>query len=241
MIVIKYRSKPPVRQKQVEDFLGSTKVEEYDMNVPREYRVARRKFKAWLAIRPYTKRVASPAPLVSKSQQTLLKYLPKHPERPHLPRPKYLGRFRSIPQATYEEFAEGAGVPRREWDKLQAIPAFDGYFNQLLELNDFFAFDDAQEALEAAGTSFRGVFARDVVAFELLRRQLGFRDYAGIAKVARFVGGNPLAGMLEDPSFFPTAAKVNRVMILLPASSFVGFHRQLVRESITLGWPSPAS
>lgn len=233
MIVIKFRRRPTIRQAQIDDFRGNGKIEEYDMNVPRDYRTARKKFKAWLSVHPYTYHVPVAAQSGRGRQTSLLEYMP-HKELPQLPRPRYLGRFRGIPQATFGEWASGT-IVEREWDMFQAFPTFTGFFNHLFELNDLSYFDDVQAGLEGQGVSFKGIFAHDVVAFELLRRQLGFRDFTGIEKVARFVGGNPLAGVLRDPDFFPTAAKISYVMNRLPGASLVGFLHQLVGEGIELG------
>ncbi len=233
MIVIKFKRKSIIRQAQVDDFLGERKVEEYDMNVPRDYRAARKRFKAWLPVRPYTARAQPASCLAGKMQRTILDFMPKW-ELPPLPRMPYFGRFRGIPRCSYEDHAGGTIRPL-EWDMLQAFPTFTGFFNHLFELNDLSFFDDIQGALEAQGEDFRGTFLHDVVAFELLRRQLGFRDYTGIEKVARFVANNPLAGILRDPDFFPRAAGISRALTLVPAARFMDFFHQLVREGLALG------
>ncbi len=217
--MIKFKRKSTIRQAQIFDFLGRKKVEVYDMNVPRDYRTARKKFKAWLPVRPYVARVPAAACPAGRAQRTLLDFLPKW-ELPPLPRMPY--------------FAAGAISPM-EWDMLQSFPTFTGFFNHLFEFNDLSFFDEVQGMLEARGADFNGIFLHDVVAFELLRRQLGFRDYTGIEKVARFVANNPLAGVLRDPDFFPRAAGVSRVLNQVPGACFRDFFHQLVREGLALG------
>ncbi len=233
MIVIKFKHKSTIRQAQIDDFLGRKKVEEYDMNVPGDYRAARKKFKAWLPVRPYVARASAVTPPAGKAQRTLLDFMPRWELSP-MPRMPYFGRFRRIPQATFDDFAEGV-IPHLEWEMLQSFPTFKGFFNHLFELNDLSYFDEVQAKLEAEGANFRGIFLHDVVAFEMLRRQLGFRDYTGIEKVAQFVDGNPLGGVLRDPAFFPSAKAISFVLNQVPASYFVEFFHQLVREGLNLG------
>jgi hypothetical protein len=232
MIVIKYRRKSTLLQAQIEDYSGEVQVEEYDMNVPKDYRAARKKFKAWLPVHSYTPRAPLAIPAVPGGQRTILDYMPKW-ELPLLPRARYFMRFRSMPQVTFGDFAAGILSPL-EWDMMQVLRTFTGFFNHLFELNDLSFFDDVQGELEAQGTSFKRIFVHDVVAFELLRRQLGFRDYTGIEKVARFVADNPLRGVLRDPAFFPTAANVSYVLRRVPAAYFVDFFHKLVGEGLAL-------
>ncbi|HMF32596.1 MAG TPA: transposase [Candidatus Lokiarchaeia archaeon] len=233
MIRIYYKRKPPIFQAQYEDFLGQGKVESYDMSIPRDYRTARKKFARWLPVEKRARRAQAAAPGVPASQRTILDFLPAR-ELPPLPRMPYFGRFRSIPKQTYQDFAEGVVSPV-EWDLLQTFPTFDGFFNHLFEFNDLTFFDNAQAALEEGGADFRGAFLHDVVAFELLRRQLGFRDFTGIQKVAQFVGGNPLVGVLRAPAYFPSAARISFTLKQVPAAYFMDYFHQLVREGLDAG------
>jgi len=51
MIIILYRFKPSIYQTQLTDFIGLKSIENYDMNVPKDYRIARKKFR-WIPIHP---------------------------------------------------------------------------------------------------------------------------------------------------------------------------------------------
>ena len=45
MIIILYKIKPSIYQTQLTDFIGLKSMEKYDMNVPKDYRIARKKFR----------------------------------------------------------------------------------------------------------------------------------------------------------------------------------------------------
>ncbi|MHA1284157.1 MAG: hypothetical protein ACTSQP_16790 [Promethearchaeota archaeon] len=51
MIIILYKRKPSIYQAQLTDFIGRYSVEKYDMNIPIDYRIARKKFR-WIPIHP---------------------------------------------------------------------------------------------------------------------------------------------------------------------------------------------
>ncbi len=151
MIALWYKILNPILQMVIDDYLNGTKVEGYDMGNPRSYRAAYKKFAAWLLVRHRSKKqvCAPPAP-----NATLDKYIGFR-ELPPLPPPKKLKRFRSAPQATYDDFARGAGVAPHEWDMLHTFPKFTGYFEHMFEVNDLTFFDEAQDRLEARGADFR--------------------------------------------------------------------------------------
>ena len=120
-------------------------------------------------------------------------------------------------------------------DMLQSIPKFTGYFNHLFEMNNLSYFDEIQEELESQGVNFKGMFIHDVIAFELFRHQLGFKDYTGLEKIALFVGDNPLKGVLHDSFYFPFAEDISYVLNRVPVSKVIHFFHDLVREAIDLG------
>ncbi len=230
MIALWYKILNPILQMVIDDYLNGTKVEGYDMGNPRSYRAAYKNFAAWLPVRHHSKKQASAPPAPNA---TLDKYIGFR-ELPPLPPPKKLTRFRSAPQATYDDFAGGAGVAPHEWDMLHTFPKFTGYFEHMFEVNDLTFFDEAQDRLEARGADFRDFFVHDVVAFELLRRQLGLADYASLERVAAWWERNPLVGIVHDVDFFPTAANLSYVLRRVPAAEFVAYFHQLVAEGIAL-------
>ncbi|MHA1730368.1 MAG: hypothetical protein ACTSU5_00405 [Promethearchaeota archaeon] len=236
MIAILYKRKPNIFQMQLTDYLFGRSVERYRSWVPLEYNAMRKKFVAWLPVARRARRVVPPPP--GRDGQTALDQF-LYPELPAtLPKPAYLLRFRSSPQATREDFAADIISPL-EWDALRAFPAFQGFFEHLFELNDLSFFDDLQAELEAGGARFKGIFVHDVIAWELFRRQLGFPDYTGVEKLSYFVGSNPLAGVLRNPEFFPRAADVSHVLTRLPPGRVVDYFHDFVRECIALGVIQP--
>ena len=51
MIIILYKIKPSIYQTQLTDFIELKSIEKYDMSVPKDYRIARKKFR-WIPIHP---------------------------------------------------------------------------------------------------------------------------------------------------------------------------------------------
>jgi hypothetical protein len=107
------------------------------------------------------------------------------------------------------------------------MKTFTGFFNHMFNLNDFCNLDAFQETLENEGISFKHIAIHDVIAFELLRLQLGFQDYTGLEKVYYFIGGNPLHAILRDKLFFPAAADVSHVMTRIPSKMLKEFYHDL--------------
>ena len=233
MIVIKYKKKPKIVQMQITDYINGVKVEVYEMWDGKIYQRARKKFEPWL---PVTKRKKKAPPLPA-GQLTLEQYfLAKIVEK--IPKPPYWKRFPSIPQATFKEFASGV-ITRGEWNELQDSPDFTGYFNLIFEVNDLSFFNRLQTELEAGGVTYKGNSIYDVIAVELLRHQLGLRNYAGSDKVRWVTGVNPLVAILHNPDHFPTAADVSYVLKKLPPERVMDFFHALVRECIELGIIDP--
>jgi len=198
--------------------------------------ITRGELEAWLPDdKPKKRRKGKAQPPKSRKydQVPLDKFL--YPEKPTtLPKPSYLLRFPSIPQPIYEDFAKGV-ISSMEWNELQDSPDFTGYFDHLFEFNDLSFFDDLQSELEEQGVSFKNFSVRDVIVFELFRRQVGFHDYTGTEKLSYFNGGNPLIGILRDSTFFPSAADISYVLTRLPAQRLVAYFHELVRECLELG------
>ena len=121
-----------------------------------------------------------------------------------------------------------------EWDMFQLLPNFKGYFNNLFEFNDLSYFDDLQEKLESNGMDFKDIFLYDIIALELLRRQLGFRDFTGLEKMGNFLCGHPLKGIVHDPYYFPTASEISYILNLISSEEILEFYYSLVREAIRL-------
>jgi len=232
MIVIRYKTRKPIIQAQIDDFIGKKIVKIYRMWVPREYRHVRKHFRMLIKVRQYRRRCTLAAGKQVPGNKTLDGII-RRSKVPSLPKPRYLFRFRSIPRYLKEDHA-GDLISDREWMLVHALHSFTGYFNNMLELNDLSILDEIQEKLEDRGISFKKISIRDVFAFELLRLQLGFKDYTGLEKVGRFVSRNPLWAILRDPGFFPRARDVSRVMCKIPPCMLERLFHCLVDEAIEL-------
>ena len=183
-------------------------------------------------MRKYTKRLLTTRKN-SKIKQTKLYDFVRPLTGLKLTKPRYLTRFRTIDKTTYDDFAYKK-ISKLEWDTLQTLPKFFGFFNNINEFNDFSYFDEVQERLEADGISFKGMFIYDVIMFELIRRQIGFRDYTRLEKLRGFLAINPFKSVLTEPDFFPSASDVSYVMTRIPASDLMKFFHDLVEEAVEL-------
>jgi len=230
LIHILYRRKTDIHQKQLLDYIGLESVEVYKTWEKGVYNKVRRKF-PWTPVRPYTKR--SPESKEDDSrlkQKTLTDFMDWIPTL----KGQYLYRFPKVKIPRFEDHAKGV-VSKKEWDMHRYLPDFNGFFENLFELNDLSFFDDLQERLEGKGVYFKGLSIRDVFSYNLLRINLGFKDYTGIEKMSRLLIWPPLFRVTSNPSFIPTAAEMSFVMNKVPARELFAYFRQLVRECMELG------
>jgi len=229
LIHILYKRKPNIHQTQLTDFIGIESVEVYKTWEKGVHNKVRRKF-PWVPVNPYNKRTPN-----SEEEKSNLKQLTLSDFIDWIPtlKGKYLYRFPKIRIPRFEDHAMGV-ISKKEWDMHRYISKFDGFFENLFELNDLSFFDDLQEKLEEEGAYFRNLSVRDVFSYNLLRINLGFKDYSGIEKMSRLLIWPPLFSVTYDPRFIPTAADVSLVMNKIPASDLFKFFRQLVRECIEL-------
>jgi len=130
MIIIRYRYKPTIIQTQLEDYISKRIREIYEMWVPKQYRLARKRF-PWLSVRP--RKNLSPIQVKQPTKYCKIDHwIYKSPPSTISKKP-YFSRFRSVAQSSYDEFAEGQ-IPKMEWDMLRTLPKFTGFFNHLFEL-----------------------------------------------------------------------------------------------------------
>lgn len=193
------------------------------------YNKVRRKF-PWVPVNQYNKQA-----LVIDEKKTNLKQLTLSDFIDWIPtlKGKYLYRFPKVHTPRFEDYAMGV-ISEKEWDMHRYISNFNGFFENLFELNDLSFFDDLQERLEEDGAYFKNLSVRDVFFYNLLRINLGFKDYSGIEKVSRLLIYPPLFSVTYDPRFMPTAADISLVMKNIPASELFNLFRLLVRECIEL-------
>ncbi len=225
MIIILYKIKPSIYQTQLTDFIGLRTVEKYDMNVPKDYRVARKRFR-WIPIHPtwgkHIKKTKKITPMSQKRIQDFINWVPKKQEH-------YIYRFPRVKVPRFEEFGVHV-ISKKEWDMHRYLRGFDGFFENLFEFNDFTYFQEVQGALEEEGVSFKNMFIEDVIAYELLRINLGFKNYKGIEKMGRFMRYPPLFSITHDYEFFPNAADLSYVLTRIPSDALFEFFQLLVQE-----------
>jgi len=230
MIIILYRIKPSIYQTQLTDFIGPRIVEKYDMNVPKDYRIARKKFR-WLPIHPtWGKKRSSAKSYLTKSQKKLNEFIDWEPKL----KDRYLYRFPRVTIPRFEEFGLGT-ISKKEWNLHRYLKGFNGFFENLFEFNDFSYFQDLQGILENRDVSFKNMFIEDVLAYEMLRINLGFKNYTGIERMCRFLDCPPLFSITHDPNFFPNARDLSHVLTRIPAGAMFEFFQLLVKECIDCG------
>jgi hypothetical protein len=230
MIIILYKIKPSIYQTQLTDFIGLRTVEKYDMNVPKDYRTARKKFR-WIPIHPtwgkHIKKSNNPPSESQKRIQDYVNWVPK--KQGH-----YIYRFPRVKIPRFEDHGMHL-ISQMEWDMHRYLKGFDGFFENLFEFNDFSYFQELQGTLEDNGVSFKNMFIEDVIAYELLRINLGFKNYKGIEKMGKFTRYPPLFGITHDHKFFPNAADLSYVLTRIPSEALFEFFQLLVKECVDCG------
>jgi len=230
MIVILYKIKPSIYQTQLTDFIGRKSVENYDMSVPKDYRIARKKFR-WIPIHPtWGKHIKKSNCTLPKSQKRIQDFINWVPKR----QAHYIYRFPRVKISRFEDYGVYT-ISKKEWDMHRYIKGFDGFFENIFEFNDFSYFQEIQGALENSGVSFKNMFIEDVIAYELLRINLGFKNYKGIEKMGRFMRYPPLFTITHDYEFFPNAADLSYVLTKIPAEALFEFFQLLVKECVDCG------
>ena len=230
MIIILYRIKPSIYQTQLTDFTGLKSIEKYDMNVPKDYRIARKKFR-WIPIHPTWGKRAPPTTIsIPKSQKKLQDFVDWVPKL----KDKYLYRFPRVKIPRFEDFSLNV-ISKMEWDMHRYLKGFNGVFENLFEFNDFSYFQELQGVLEDHDVSFKDMFIEDVLAYEMLRINLGFKNYSGIERMGRFLAYPPLFSIIHDHNFFPKAQDISYVMTRIPAEALFEFFQLLVKECIDCG------
>ena len=230
MIIILYRIKPSIYQTQLTDFIGLKSIEKYNMSVPRDYRIARKKFR-WIPIHPTWGKRAPPntnsIPKTQKKIQDFIDWVPKLKD-------KYLYRFPRVKIPRFDEFGSRV-ISKMEWDMHRYLKGFNGFFENLFEFNDFSFFQDLQGNLESRGVSFKDMFIEDILAYEMLRINLGFKYYTGIERMGRFLAYPPLFSITHDLNFFPKAQDISYVVTRIPPEALFEFFQLLVKECIDCG------
>ena len=230
MIIILYRKKACIYQTQLTDFIGPKSIERYDMNIPKDYRIARKKFR-WIPIHPtWGKRAPPTTNSMPKSQKRIQDFIHWEPQL----KDKYLYRFPRVKVPRFEEFGFRV-ISKMEWGMHRYLKGFNGFFENLLEFNDFSFFQDLQGTLENRGVSFKDMFIEDVFAYEMLRINLGFKNYSGIERMGKFLAYSPLFSITHDPNFFPKAQDISYVLTRIPAEALFEFFQLLVRECVDCG------
>lgn len=197
-----------VIQYQIPDYYAPPKRTSFRMNDPRHYA------KAYKILRP----VFPPRHPRRRGRKrgthfhSLWEWL--HPVTLPQTRVEYLLRFHKVtppaPRIAEEVIgSRAAGV-------YQDIPAFDGFFDDLVRLSDFSYFDRAEVDLAAKGISLGAPSLRDMVVFELARLQTGNRSYEEFARNLLFFCPWCLSPLLRAPALVPTRQDFSRLFRALP-------------------------
>lgn len=229
MIVIEYKIKAKIVQMQITDYLDAFNTIYFPMWVQKSYQQARRLCSHWLPIRAYKKK---PKIQMNSVYKSILEYFPKSVQK-NLPKAPYLRRFRSVPNYSFEEFAIEQ-ISRQEWDLIQLLPEFTGFFNHIFEMNDLSFFDDLQEQLEDDNIKFKGIFLYDIVALSLFQRFLGIQSYSELERLSFFVRTHPLVGIVHDCLYFPNAKDLSYIINLIPSTAIYEYFFNLVSECMDL-------
>ncbi|MBN1800829.1 MAG: hypothetical protein JW891_04940 [Candidatus Lokiarchaeota archaeon] len=230
MIIILYKDLPSIFQTQLTDFIGKRSVERYGMSVPRDYRIARKKFR-WISIHPvWGKHVKKNNSTPPKSQKRIPEFINWLPKR----RGHYIYRFPRVKIPRFEDHGIYS-ISKMEWDMHRYLKGLDGFLENLFEFNDLSYFQDLQGTLEDEGVSFKNMFIEDVIAYELLRINLGFKNYKGIEKMSKFIRCPPLDAVTHDYEFFPNASDLSHVLTRIPATALFEFFQLLVKECVVYG------
>lgn len=230
MIRILYKKKANIYQAQITDFIWKRTIETYEMWISKDRNFVKKNFK-WVSMRQYDKKgdsmQSAKTPLIQLKITHFIQWVPKL-------KTHYLYRFPRVKTTRFEDYAEGL-ISKKEWDMLNYLEKFKGYFEYLFYFNDFSFFDDLQQRLESEGVAFKSIFIRDAFIYELFRFNLGMKDYAGLEKLGRFLRAPPLFDVTHDPYFFPSAADLSYMMKRIPAEALFNFYQLLVKECIEVG------
>jgi len=227
MIKFRYKRKPSIFQKQIDDFNGNELIEDYDMSNSTDYNRARKKHPKLFVKKHEKKKKTIKHP---KSQKKIIDFIEWVPNL----RDKYLYRFPKVKIMRYEEFAEEI-ISKKEWDLLRPLYNYQGSFENLFEFNDFSFFDDLQERLEAGGISCKGMFIKDLFAYELLRINFGCENYSVFERICHFMAVPPLFKITIDPCFLPSAADLSHVLNKIPSEALFDYFQCLVQECMDYG------
>jgi len=230
MILILYKRKPSIYQAQLTDFIGMRSIEKYDMGIPKEYRIARKRFK-WIPIHPkWGRRAKDSKSSLPQSQKRIYELIQWAPKKQF----HYIYRSPRVKIPRYKEFGERT-ISKMEWDMHRYLKGFNGFFENIFEFNDFSYFQEIQDVLETDGVSFKNMFIEDVFLYELLRINLGFKNYTGIERMAKFTQYPPLFSITHDPNFFPNASDISYVLTRIHSEALFEFFQLLVKECVDCG------
>ena len=167
------------------------------MSIPREYRAARKKFARWLPVGKRARRAKRQLPPVFPSQRTILDFLPPR-NFPRCPACHTLGGSGAYPRRLSKTLPRASS---RTWSGTCSKPS-----PRLTGSSTTYSSSTTLPSLTAQDEPGRG--RGEFQGCVPLRRggvrappaAARFRDFTGIEKVAQFVGGNPLVGVLRDDS-----------------------------------------
>ena len=225
MIVIKYKKSNSFAQMQITDYIFKIEKQIFVMRIPKDYRTAMKLINS-VPRKPKQKRGR-------KKDITKLFYKIDHfIKKGDLSaiKPQYLRRFRDVVVVPESEITY-KGISQVEKLMLKALSGFTGFFEHIINCNNFTYFDDLQGKLEAKGISFRERFLHDIIIIELSRIHIGIDNYTSYMNAIRYFQANYLKTVLHDPSYFPDVSIVSHALRAIPLETLRQFFLDLLEET----------
>ncbi|MFO8017669.1 MAG: transposase [Promethearchaeia archaeon] len=225
MIILEYKRKDSIYQKQITDRLYGLEIRRFNGNIPKE----RYKAEKLLSNVPRKKKKKRGRKKNYLDQFYKIDHFLKRGELTEI-KPHYLLRFRHV-EILPAFKVKAQGIRKVEYLMLKEYKSFTGFFEYLTMCNDFTYFDALQVKLEGEGITFRNKFLHDIILYELARIQIGIDTYTGFMNTVRFMQPLFLRNLLHDPDYFPDVDTVSHVLRAVPLEALKKYFFKLVDEA----------
>jgi len=252
MLVIRFKRKPTIIIYQLYDFFSKRQKIILRSWIPREYQTIRNKYSDLVPIKRRKKSKTISIKIlkqinelkkfksitlfdfvVNKHKYNILDNTPENIFR----NPRYFSMKRHLCSTRFEDNAEGI-ISRKEWTILHAYSAFEGFFDNLFEFNDFSLIDQFEKELIKNNVNLRGIYLHDFFVWEILRIAHGFNSYSEFERFLNhfqyFTNFNYLKDILYNPHYRPTAKDISYIWKKIPESLISKLFLTKVKECINL-------